>query len=449
MQEQSASSVPSAPAGKAARRRFAGRRPPQGARLLAALLCCALPWLAEAQAPGPKQPSPAAQQASLDIPPLRIAVPLLDPGLPKNESSWAKKGVWPELRRAESVHSAHKIKEALLALNRFESAIVSADAKVSADLYLMGEILASNGEDLKIRFRLVDATGAVWIQPSTASWRLPEGWHDNNQQRNAEPFDRVYKAIAAAVERSLERKARQHADRVRRNAQLVAQGKAPKLSELERVAVTRRLVLARFFAPELYGAALRESRSRIQLNYLPELSGAEWSDIESLAARDDAFSLRLSEHYDQFAAKMQSAYALWQRDSAPAAREKRIRQGRAVAQGIIGALAAVATVAAAEKGAGTAAVLAGTAASAALIFSSFRNNAKRKDQVAELNELGRTVQSSLAPQVVELEQTTVTLTGTAQEQFQQWRQLLRELYPNNADDAEAVQIADAGFQPAR
>lgn len=437
MQEQSASPLPSAPAAKAA-------------RLLAALLCCALPWLAEAQAPGPKQPSQAAQQTPLDIPPLRIAVPLLDPGLPKDESSWAKKGVWPELRRAESVHSAHKIKEALLALNRFESAIVSADAHVSADLYLMGEILASNGEDLKIRFRLLDATGAVWIQPSIASWRLPEDWHDNHQQRNAEPFDRVYNAIAASVERSLERKAKQHAATVRRNAQLAAQGKAPKLSELERAAVTRRLVLARFFAPELYGDALRESRSRIQLNYLPELSGAEWSDVESLAARDDAFSLRLSEHYDQFAAKMQSAYALWQQDSAPAAREKRIRQGRAVAQGILGALAAVATVAAAEKGAaGPMAVMAGSAVSAGLIISSFRNNAKRKAQVAKLNELGRTVQSSLAPQVVELEQTTVTLTGTAQEQFQQWRQLLRELYPNNADDAEAVQIADAGFQPAR
>ena len=448
MQEQSASPFSSAaPAGE----RLPTPLAPKPIRLGALLLCCALPWAAYSQAPGPKvpQPSAATQQAPLDIPALRIAVPVLNPGLPKDETTWEKKRIWPELRRAEAVHSAHRIKEALLALNQFQSAIVSPDANVSADLYLLGEILASNGEDLKIRFRLLDATGALWIQPSIASHRLPEGWHRNNQQRKARPFDRVYNAIAAAVERSLLRKAKQHAATVRRNAQLAARGKAPKLSELEKASAVRRLVLARFFAPELYGDALRESGSRIRLNYLPDMSGAEWSDIESLSARDDVFSMRLSQHYDQFAAKMQSSYALWQQDSAPVAREERILQGRATSRAILGILGAAATIAAAEKGAGAAAVVAGSAVSAGLIFSSFRNNAKRKDQVAELNELGRTAQSSLAPQVVELEDATFTLTGTAQEQFQQWRRLLQDLYPSNAEDFEAVQIADAGLQAAR
>lgn len=446
MQEQSPFSSAIAEANPSQRRL---RRGPLAWAVLLAVL--SLPWVASAQAPGPKfpQPSEAARQAPLDIPALRIAVPVLNPGLPKDEKTWEKKRVWPELRRAEAVHSAHRIKEALLALNRFESAIVSPDANVSADLYLLGEILASNGEDLKIRFRLLDATGALWIQPSIARYRLPEGWHRNNRQRQAKPFDRVYDAIAAAVERSLAHKAKQHAATVRRNARLAAQGKAPKLSELEKATVVRRLVLARFFAPELYGAALRESGSRIRLNYLPDMSGAEWSDIESLSARDDAFSLQLSEHYDQFAAEMQSSYALWQKDSAPAAREERILQGRTATQAILGILGAAATIVAAEKGAGTAAVVAGSAVSAGLIFSSFRNNAKRKDQVAELNELGRTAQSSVAPRVVELENATFTLTGTVQEQFQQWRRLLRDLYPSNAEDFEAVQIADAGLQAAR
>jgi len=35
---------------------------------------------------------------------------------------------------------------------------------------------------------------------------------------------------------------------------------------------------------------------------------------------------------------------------------------------------------------------------------------------------------SIAPQVVEMEQQTVELTGTAKEQFAQWRSFLKKIY---------------------
>ncbi len=391
-----------------------------------------------------------APRAVLDIPPLRLAVPVLDPGLPEDRSVWEKRGIWPELRRAESVRFADRIADAIRNLGHFESVIVSPDTSTSADIYLIGEIAASNGEDLKIVYRLLDTTGKTWIQLKTVRHRVPEGWHQNNTDRQADPFATLYTAIARDVEKSLTAQARRHSRTVKQNASRTAQGKTPKLSNLDKVALTRDLVLAAYFAPDQYGDALKQSGGRLKIQYLPYTQGEDWARIESVSARDDAFSKRLSAEYTAFADEMQSSYALWQRDSYPYAREQRTLKGKAAARGIMGALAAVATVAAAQSGTvGTLPTVAAGVASTALIVSSFRTNSRRKNQVRQLNELGRSLQAELAPTVVEMRESTVTLRGTAREQFQQWRSLLRDIYANDADDVEAVRVAvaHAGVEP--
>ena len=187
----------------------------------------------------------------------------------------------------------------------------------------------------------------------------------------------------------------------------------------------------------------------MKVQYVPYTEDEDWTRIESVRARDAAFSKRLSGEYAAFADKMQGSYALWQQDSFPYAREQRILKERATAQGILGALAAVATIAAVADGdVGTLPTVAAGVASTALIVSSFRTNNRRKDQVRQLNELGRSLQAELAPSVVEMRESTVTLRGTAREQFQQWRSLLRDLYANDDEDFEAVTVvgADAGVE---
>ena len=384
----------------------------------------------------------AVQRPQLDIPPLRLAIPVLDPGLPENEAVWEDRGIWPELRRAEGVRCAQQLAETIRALGHFESVIVAPDSAVSADLYLLGEIAASNGEDLKIRYRLLDATGKTWIQRKTARHRVPPGWHENYASTQVDPFASLYRAIAADVEKSLIAQARRHAATVKRNAQRIARGKSPKMSELEKVALTRDLVLASYFAPDRYGDALSESGGRMKVRYVPYTEDADWTRMASVQARDAAFSERLSNEYAAFAEQMQGSYALWQQDSFPYAREQRILKQRATAQGVLGALAAVATVAAAaDSDIGTLPTVAAGVASTALIVSSFRTNNRRKEQVRQLNELGRSLQAELAPSIVQMRGKTVTLRGTAREQFEQWRSLLRALYANGTDDVEAVTVA--------
>jgi hypothetical protein len=45
-----------------------------------------------------------------------------------------------------------------------------------------------------------------------------------------------------------------------------------------------------------------------------------------------------------------------------------------------------------------------------------------------LKELSQSFQAEVAPQVVDVEGRTLRLTGSAEEQYREWRELLRQLY---------------------
>ena len=61
-----------------------------------------------------------------------------------------------------------------------------------------------------------------------------------------------------------------------------------------------------------------------------------------------------------------------------------------------------------------------------------------------LKQLGQSFQSEVQPMVVEVEGRTLQLTGTAEEQFHEWRRLLKELYENETGIAVAAPDAVAG-----
>ena len=56
-----------------------------------------------------------------------------------------------------------------------------------------------------------------------------------------------------------------------------------------------------------------------------------------------------------------------------------------------------------------------------------------------LEELGSSLGSEIAPQVIELEDQTVTLTGSVEDQYQQWRELLRQIYEAEVGELATVQ----------
>ncbi|MXW54381.1 MAG: hypothetical protein F4X44_03645 [Gammaproteobacteria bacterium] len=383
----------------------------------------------------------------MNIPSLRLAIPVLDPGIPASSKEQHDKGIWPELRRSESVWAAFKLKEWMHRYNQFDEIIVCADSSVSADLYLIGKILKSDGETMSIEYSVIDATGSVWFADETDTYRVEIGWHQRNEGSDKDPFDPLYNKIAETVYEALKDRGKAHVKNLEKSSRN-NQNQGHSLSDLERIELTRDLAFARFLSPEEFGDSIVASNGRYQIQYIPSRGGPDWTRIESIQTREDAFLEVVEKYYSQFVEDIGDEYHQWQLDSFPIAREIRIAKRNRAIQGVAGTVLLVASVAAAADGAaddGDSSAELGTKVGAAiggsLIVSSFMQNARRKAAVDEINELGGSLHNSLKPTRVDLNGKVVTLSGTVHDQFTQWRAMLTEMYENSSD-ADAITILD-------
>lgn len=384
----------------------------------------------------------------MNIPSLRLAIPVLDPGIPESTEEQTHQGIWPELRKSESVWAAFKLKEWMHRYNQFDSIVVSADASVSADVYLIGRIEKSDGESMRIDYQVVDATGDIWLPDMSDSHRVEIGWHQRHEGTGQDPFDPLYNEIADTVYEALKDRGKAHVERLERESRRKNQEER-RLTDLERIAATRDLAFARFLSPREFGDALVATNGRYEIQYLPETEGSDWARINSIQVREDDFAKVIEKYYEEFANTIKDEYAQWQRDSFPIARELRIAKRNRALQGVAGAVLLAAAVAAETDGAaadGDGSAQLGTRVGAALggslLVSSFVNNERRKVAVAEINELGGSLHNSLKPTRVDLDGKVVTLTGTVHDQFTQWRTMLTEMYEATERDIESVQILD-------
>ena len=88
-------------------------------------------------------------------------------------------------------------------------------------------------------------------------------------------------------------------------------------------------------------------------------------------------------------------------------------------------------MAAATNGGNYASQVGGISAASAgayLIKSGFDKRAEAQMHMEALEELGQSLEDEVAPQVINLEDRTITLTGSVEEQYGQWREILADLY---------------------
>lgn len=63
-----------------------------------------------------------------------------------------------------------------------------------------------------------------------------------------------------------------------------------------------------------------------------------------------------------------------------------------------------------------------------MLKSGLEKRAEAQIHVAALEELGMSLEAEITPQVIELEDRTVMLSGNVEEQYEQWRELLADIY---------------------
>ncbi len=81
---------------------------------------------------------------------------------------------------------------------------------------------------------------------------------------------------------------------------------------------------------------------------------------------------------------------------------------------------------------------AGTMGGIAAVLSGIKKYADARTHADALKELTQSFQAEVAPQVVEVEGHTLRLTGTAEDQYREWRKLLKQLYLEETGAAAAA-----------
>ena len=139
-----------------------------------------------------------------------------------------------------------------------------------------------------------------------------------------------------------------------------------------------------------------DKRGRLTLAYLPAMDDGNWSRMMSVRAVDAKVAGLIGENYDNLVEQMDGPYAIWQKDAYPLAKEYREAKQAANAAAVVGVIGALAKTA--QPLIAVVRLVRQPNCScyggAALLAKSFKDREESRQQAAQLNELGASVQHS-------------------------------------------------------
>ncbi len=348
-------------------------------------------------------------------PKLDVIIPVFDPGL-ADLSNDDDKDIWPELRRAEANRFAYKLKEQLEKTGQFGAVRVTPDQTATGDLYILGRIAASNGEQVALDIEVVDISGKRWLDDSFEH-EVSEAFHNNQRNKEVDPYDPLFETVAAKIVETL----KDHSSQ--------------ELEELHYIADLR---FGANFSEDTFMPYLETKNGSFTLVSKPSDDDPMFKRVKAIRVRDQLFIDSLQDNYAAFPGQMNESYLMWQRESLFEIQAGRAASNKATGQALGGllliGLAVLSGVAGGNsnssggRAAGTTGAILGGLAGASLLSKSFKTSDEAKVHRDALNELGQSVDMDLAPQVIAFEKQSVELTGDAREQFTQWRQFLRKIY---------------------
>jgi hypothetical protein len=185
------------------------------------------------------------------------------------------------------------------------------------------------------------------------------------------------------------------------------------------------------FAPEGFGDYLsRDKKDRVTIDRLPADDDPMMERMLKIRDRDYMFVDTLNEYYEGFYNEMWPAYENWRkanRTEQAALREIR-RQAfmRKAAGALLLALAVALDVGDVQNTDALQNIMIFTGG--AVIIDGINVSKEAEIHRAAIEELSESFGSEMEPVVMEFEGKEYELTGSAEEQYKRWRELLREIY---------------------
>ncbi len=341
---------------------------------------------------------------------LDVGVMVFDPGIDEVDRGDLDRTNF-EIRRAESRYAPYLMADTLQRSGNWGAVRVLPSQSSVMDIFLEGQILLSDGEGMIVKVTVTDSTGREWYTREYEE-HISQYNYEQTQRQLHDPFQVIYNTIAndllAYVENNV-------SDDQIRNIRTV--------SELQ---------FAANFAPDIFGSYVTtNNRGITSVARLPAENDPSLRRIRDIRERDNLFVDTVQDYYATYTREMRGPYDAWREQSYHETMALDEAERSARRRFITGAAAIVGGIAAVGSNNGAAAQTAGivgVGAGAYLVRSGFDRTAEARMHIAALQELGESLQSEIAPKVIELDDRTIMLTGTVEEQYEQWRDILMEIY---------------------
>lgn len=370
-------------------------------------------------------PKMQAVQASAQIPEtelLDLAIRHFETGIPEkwvdNQEALEKRRIYPDVRNAEARLLPMRLRATLESTGQWGAVRVVPESVQFVDVLVSGRILESSGAQLELMLTVVDAAGRVWIRDKKYSGEADLGSYKTDAALRArDPFQNVYAQIA--------------------NDLLAARNTltAAERRDLRRIAELR---FAADLDPASFSGYLRQdSNGRVQIQRLPADDDPALVRISKIRDRDAAVIDTLDGYAQEFSDKLFDSYGGFRRTSREAIEREDKARAQAMTRTALGAAAVLASIFASGNCApgdyncqriDSAVRTAGAVGGVAAVMSGIKKFADANMAANEMKELAASFSNEAAAQTVEIEGRTLKLTGTAEEQYREWRRLLAAIY---------------------
>lgn len=341
---------------------------------------------------------------------LDIGVAIFDPNVPEGYDEQIKQLIQPDIRRAEANFIPYVAKNLLQSTGNWGAVRVLPRPTHAVDVVIAGKILHSTGENLVIDVVVEDATGKRWFARKYDALASKYAY-DETIPRDVDPFQAVYKQLAN---------------------DLLKYRQALSAEDITVIRRTAEMKFAQDFAPDAFSDHIAVDRNgNFQLKRLPADDDPMLARVRRVREREYLFIDTLDEYYEGFYRDMLGSYQSWRRATYEEAIAYKQLRSQARARTIGGAAAIIAGVAAMTQSdnpyvssSGLVSVISG----ALILKSAIAKRAEAEIHAEVLQEVGIAAEAEIMPHTIELENQTVRLQGTVDEQYQELRGILRKIY---------------------
>jgi len=386
------------------------------------LLIAATLLLGACVAPAPREAQPLTplRQASTELPAadvLDVNITVFEADLPSGESAEIQQ-VYRDIRDAEARYIPFHLRQVLEASAQWGAVRVVPDSTPAAELEIRGRILESHGDELRLQILAVDASDRIWLDQQYQAVADVSTYDRRRTESDAaldyDPFQDIYHRIA--------------------NDLVAARQQLPPADKLE-VQQLAEVKFALDLAPQAYAELLQTKRGRLQLRDTPSPDDPLLQRIDLAAKRDAAMVDTLDQYYRGFHQRMAEPYRNWRAASYQEIRNLRELQYQArsrKALGIMAIIGGIAGVAVADGNLGSTLSTVAIAGGIYSLSSGIDKGRQTNIHVASLQELARSLGNDMQPRTLDLRDRTVRLTGSAEFQYREWRELLAEMIAADA-----------------